>query len=196
MGKSKKRKKPSHNPARQRVVPQEHSHEDGDAWIHTEPTPDGTGYMVTLIVDEDRSISLERPVAMEYAYTVLKVVSYAEYDAAVLKQITQRVDRESAMQIVVDLRKDRPEPDFAVMTPLSLEPGVNTRGEAFVVVKKDGEQVGTWSVEQAREHALTILEAISVAELDEAYLRCLKGVIGVEGHIAQAMVGDLQEFRP
>lgn len=196
MGKSKKRKKSSGNPARAKVVPQEHSHDEGAAWIHTEPTPDGTGYMVTLSVDEDRSISLERPTAMEYAYTVLKVVACAEYDAAVLKQMTKRVNRESAAQLVVDLRKDRPEPDFTVMAPLSLAEGVTSAGKAFVIVKKDGEPVGQWDLKQAREHALGIIESLVVAELDEAYLRCLKGVVGVETGIAQAMVNDLQEFRP
>lgn len=196
MSKSRKRKKPSGNPARPKTVPQEHSHTEGDAWIHTEPTPDGAGYMVTLVVDEDRSISLERPTAMEYAYTVLRVVAYAEYDAAVLAQMSQRVSKEAAYQLVVDLREDRPEADFSVMAPLSLEPGVSVKGRPFVMVKKDGKQVGEWSLASAREHALTILEVLTVAELDEAYLRCLKGVVGVEPGLAQTVVGDLQKFRP
>lgn len=200
MGKSKKRKKPSRNPQRNGHPsgPQGHEHDHESAvWIRTEPTIDGTGWMVTMELDADHTLALDRAAAMECAYVILGAAAYAEYDASVLRQMRTRVkDEKSAMQLVVDLRKDRPDLDWTLMAPFSLVPGVNSKAEPFLTVHMKGEPVGQWSLPDARTHALTILEALVVADLDAAYLRCLKGVVGLEDSTARNVVGDLQDFRP
>lgn len=200
MGKSKKRKKSSRNPSRNPQSghpsgPHEHDHENA-VWIRTEPTIDGAGWMVTMELDADHTLALDRAAAMECAYVILGSAAYAEYDASVLRQMRARVDDEHAMRLVVDLRKDRPDLDWSLMAPFSLVPGVNSKAEPFLTVHMKGEPVGQWSLPDARTHAITILEALVVADLDAAYLRCLKGVVGLDDPIARTVVGDLADFRP
>ncbi|NUS02089.1 MAG: hypothetical protein HOV97_05940 [Nonomuraea sp.] len=191
---SKKRKKPSRNPAGPSV--QAAPEEEGAIMIRTEPTPDGLGWMVTMEITEDHSIALDRDKAIECAWAILGAAAYAEYDASVLAQMTQRVSREAAMQLVIDLRADRPDLNWDAMKPLSVRPGVSVAGRPFLTLLQDEEPVGEWDLELARKHAMVILEAMIVADLDGAYLRCLKGVVGLSDETARVVVGDLQDFRP
>lgn len=186
-----KRKKTRGNPAKAART------EQTAVWMRTEPTLDGTGYMVVIEIDDDHALTLDREQANAYSYAILEAVARAEYDAAVFNQISKRMsDKEGyASQLVVDLRKDRPDIDFSVMEPMSFTPGVNQRGKPFLLINMAGEPVGQWDLKDARLHALMVLESIVVADLDAGYRRALLGIIGLEGHVATSVVDDLRNYR-
>ena len=170
---------------------------EDSVWIRTEPSVDGKTFMVTVEFTEDRSITLDRQGAFEYAHAILTAVQYAEYDAAVYQQMKSRIpDEQTAMQLVVDMRAERPEPDFSNYAPFALAPGVSMwSGKAFLRVMLDGKTAGQWELDAAREHAMMAIEALIVADLDNAYLKILKGLVGLEDEKARQVVADLVRFR-
>lgn len=167
-------------------------------WIRTEPDLDGV-YRVVLEVDDDNAYPLDEKAALQYASEILRSVAIAGYDAAVIAQMTQAGGgadnaQEVAVQLVSELRADRP--PAARATPLSLLPGVSAfTGKPFLHVQINGRTVGEWSSEAARRHALAVLEAVHVAELDSGYLRALRSLINLDEPTARAVVEDLVNHR-
>jgi hypothetical protein len=163
-------------------------------WIRTAPDLHGV-YRVSLEFDDDTAFTLSPETAAQYANYVLQAAAAAEHDAAIVAQLSKLTDdMKAAVQIVADLRADRPA--LSAVSPLSLEPGVSAyTGEPFLSVKVDGEAAGQWTVADAREHAIFAMEAIHVADLDGAYLRVLRGVVQLDEDRARAVVGDLLNWR-
>lgn len=164
-------------------------------WIRTDPGIDGV-YRVELEFDEDNSYGLTEASALVYAMEILRAVAYAEYDAAVLAQMQKVTDgnTELGVQILADLREDRPE--TSSVTPLRLIPGVSAfTGEAFLRIEVAGKSVGQWSSDDARGHAAGVLESVIVAELDSAYLRMLRSLVGLAEGPARGAVADLANYR-
>jgi hypothetical protein len=172
------------------------SEEESRVWLKTEPSPDGSTYMVTVEIDEDRAIPLTPESAPQYAMTILQAVARAEYDAAVFQQLHSLVpDMEAVAQIILDLRKDRADIDTTPTKPLEIEGGVNQKGEPFLYVRIDGEIVGQWDVSAAKKHVLAALEMCAVADLDAGYYRALVGLVGLDEGRARNVVDDLQHHR-
>lgn len=168
---------------------------DGAIWVRTEPTIDGKAFMVTLEVSDDHSIALNRSRSIKHALAVLTAVEYACMDGAIMKQMKDMVGVDDAAALIHDLRQERPEIDFSISKPFSLQPLCTVEGKPFLYVLMDGEIVGQWEVDAAREHALACLGAFAVADLDGAYLRHLRGVVGLPEETARAAVADLVRFR-
>ena len=169
---------------------------DRAVWIKTDPTPDGSGYIVTLEVGQDTARILTPDEAMAHAAGVLAAAHRAEYDAAVLAQLTKLgIDREGTVMVVRQLRADRPPLDPAVTYPLTLEPCVNGAGVPFITVASPGHEQGQWTTTDARSHAIAVLECVAVADLDAAYLRALTGLIGLDKNRARRAVEDLVNYR-
>jgi len=165
-------------------------------WIKTEPSVDGSTYMVTVEIDNDRAIALTPDSAPRYAMTILEAIARAEYDAAVYQQLHTLVpDQLAVAQIIRDLRKDRPDIDTSATKPLEIEPGVNSKGKPFLDVLIDGKKVGHWTMQAAREHVLAALEVTAVADLDAGYYRALIGLVGLDEARARNVVDDLQHHR-
>ena len=188
------RKKPKKGPGPNR---HEHEHDLGDGetavWIRSVPA--GKTFIAVLESTDDSSLPLTFETSAAYAQSILAAVARAEYDAIVLRQLSDKLklDLQTAGQMVGDLRADRPP---AVSSfPLRLKPGVNSKKEPFLTVEINGEDVGQWDLEAARKHALAALEAPYVADLDAGYLRALIGVVGVEEHVARNVVADLEVHR-
>lgn len=170
--------------------------EESAVWIKTEPSIDGSTYMVTIEFSDDRSIPMTPDTAPRYAMTILQAVARAEYDAAVYRQLGKLIsDQNSVAQLIVDLRKDRPDVDQSATGPLRIEPGVNRDGEPFLHVHIDDELIGQWTMQGAREHALTALEATIEADLDSGYYRSLAGLVGLEEARARQVIEDLANHR-
>ena len=167
---------------------------DDTLWVSTDPTPDGV-YRVNLMWGPDKALVLDQETAMAHAREVLNAAAEAEYDAAVAKQLQARgVDQRAAAQMVVDLRAERPE--VTPTTPMRLVPGVSAfTGQPFIALHMDGKAIGQWSTADARQHALYVLMSVRVAELDSAYLRALRGAVGLDDATARAVVGDLATHR-
>ncbi len=169
-----------------------------EIWVKSEPSLDGKTYVVTLEVDDDTAVALDRERATAYALGVLDAAHRAAYDAAVFRQLTAtlRLDEPTAGQMLVDLRADRPAPDHWATTPLVLVPGVSAfTGKPFVAIEVKGKRVGQWSVEDTRQHALHVLESLVVADLDAGYHRALVGSVGIETWRARNVVADIANHR-
>jgi hypothetical protein len=166
-------------------------------WIKTEPTVDGSAYVVTIEASQDRSTVLTPDRALRYASTILGHVARAEYDAAVVRQLGDLIeDRKALGQMLTDLRQDRPPIDDDATAPLSFEGGVSAfTGNAFLHIAIDGRKIGQWDIADAKAHALGVLEAVSVADLDSGYYRVLRGMVGLDEGRARQIIGDLGKWR-
>lgn len=179
---------------------------DEGIWIQTEYEPFLKGYYVTVSLDKDIIRSLQPEEALRHASAVLSAVARAEHDAAVCRQLKEAfdgrgVDENEALQniarVMQDIRGGRPELDVQGMDPIYLTPGVNTKFEPFLHVHEasDKPPIGQYDMDQARQHAHAALEMSTVADLDSAYLRVLKGVIGLPENVGLNMISELQDHR-
>lgn len=171
---------------------------DEDAvWIKSEPDDDGT-YHVYLELGPDDVIPIDSAAAYGWAREVLSAVAQAEYDAAVLAQaVALGLGDDAAAELVIDLRADRAEHVPVSLIPgLALIPGVSqaTR-KGFLRLERHGKAYGQWEPDDARRHALGIIEAFEVSILDSAYLRLLQHRIGAPPDTARAAVGALAKYR-
>lgn len=167
---------------------------DEAIWVSTDPTPDGV-YRATLTWGEDHALVLDQEAAATHAREVLAAVAAAEYDAAVVSQLTALTDQDSALHMVRELRKDRAA--GSTSTGLELVPGVSAfTGQAYLKIVLDGKPIGQWDPDDARQHAMYVMEAVQAAELDSAYLRLLRGVIGLDEQTGRAAVAGLRKHRP
>jgi len=171
--------------------------ESRTVWIRTTPDLDGI-YLVVLEIDDDTSHPLDADTAMAYARAVLCAVARAEHDAAVVSQMRKigeggREGLQAAAELVGSIRGDRP--PISWPTPLELAPVVSTAtGAPFLTVSIKVTAVGQWTMEDARGHALGVLEAVEAADLDAAYLRALRG-LEIDEQRARAIVADLANHR-
>ena len=170
---------------------------DMDAvWVISDVAPDGT-YVVTVQAGQDVALTLPPDRAVGYVLAVLAVCAAAEFDAAVVTQFTRLgLSVEDAALSVRDLRADRPPVDPAATAPLLFVPVVKSRSRRPVIhLLVDGEVVGEWEPDEVREHAMHVLDAVVVADLDAGFRRFLVGTVGLDDETARAAVGDLQRHR-
>lgn len=170
----------------------------GVVWIKTEPTMDGTGYVVTLDASDDVSVTLTPTDALRHAQGVLAAAQRAAYDAAVMRQMTRswQFPFQDARNLLMIMRGDRPPLDPADTAPLWLEPGVTpTDLRPFLALSINGKQVGQWDVGQAEQHARWVLAMSGVADLDSGYYRLLRTHAGTDAELARVAVDDLANFR-
>lgn len=164
-------------------------------WVRTAPASDGS-YVLTVELDPDTTILLPPERAGRYAATLFQAITYAEYDAAVFRQMVDVVGgmREAA-QVVTDLRKRRPPLDPRPSEPLRFVPGIkHTTQEPFLILERDGKQFGQWDIGPAKDHALHVMQGIYAAGLDNAYLSVLTDLVQVEEHTARNVIDDLSRF--
>lgn len=170
--------------------------DDGSIWVRTEPTLDGKGFIVTLSLGSDYAVTLTPTRAMAYASTLLAAVADAEYDHAIMRQLTKDGNDEdpAIWRFITDFRKDRPRREGA---GLVFEGGVAYRNKLPFIAIKDqgGKGVGQLNPAKARRHALDVLEARIGADLDATYLRMLRADVGLEESVARAAVAQLGEHR-
>lgn len=174
-----------------------------DVWIRTEPTMDGSGYMVTLSVGEDAIVHLDPERAFAHARTVMGYVFRADHDAAIVKQMskvlkgsqkTQQDEMLAIAELIRDIRADRPPLDDEATAPLRFASGVNQSKKGFLEVWYGDEQLGTWSTKAAMKHAVFVMGAVEGANLDAAYKRALVGLVGIDPARAENIVDDLGKY--
>ncbi|RFU83590.1 hypothetical protein DY218_27160 [Streptomyces triticagri] len=184
------RHKPN-KPRRERPAPERDS-----VWVESDVTSDGV-YVVAVRYGMDCVRSLNRSEAYDHAGAVLAAAQRAEHDCAVARQLMKitGLALDEVALMIRELRADRPPLDAAALAPLWLEPGINQETRPFLVLHADGQQVGQWTVGDARQHALYVLEALEAADLDAAYLRYLVGKIGIDDNRARQAIGDLANYR-
>lgn len=165
-------------------------------WIKTEPDLDDV-YHTVLELGDDDIVPLDADAAYRWAREVLSSVARADYDAAVVKQAESLgMPREGIGMLVQELRDGRAGDLPLSATGLRLIPGVSHRtGKGFLILEHKGEQVGQWELEEARTHAMHVLEAFEVAQLDTGYLRTLTKYFGLGSDRARAVVAKLVDYR-
>lgn len=176
----------------------------GDSiWVNSTPTFDGKGYVVSLEMDDDEAYVLDPEVARIYAFAVIEAAARAEYDNAVYRQLSEKLritDQQTVLQMIVDLRKDRPD---IVQPPLPFEivpcVAATRMGQddaASVQIHRGQEVIGQMDIPAARSHAEAVLELLTVADLDSAYFRQLVGLVKIEPERARQVIDDLANWRP
>lgn len=173
------------------------SDDEQSIWIRTEPAHGGTGFVVVIETDDDHAFTLSFDQAMGHAKSLLWACAYAEYAAAVYRQMSARFKPETAFSIVTDFQKDWAPFDATDVAPFMFLPGL-TRDDRSPMIQLwvEGKAIGLWPLDQAREHALTLVEATCVAQLDADYLRLMRGTIGLPESTARAVVAELAGHRP
>jgi len=157
-----------------------------------------TGQYQPALRFRDQVVRLTGKLAQGWARDVLDAAHSAAYDAAVFRQIREGLDmgREHAAAVVSELRADRPSRRTLEALPVALIPGVSAfTGQPFLILEWKGEQLGQWTVADARGHALHLQEALVVAEMDTAYYRLLRKRFDADEALASTMVHDLVRFR-
>jgi hypothetical protein len=79
--------------------------------------------------------------------------------------------------------------------PLWHQSGINRDGEPFIQLILGDKIIAQQSVEQAREHALAILEAAEAAEQDAFLVHFAKTEIGVGENEAAKLLMSFRDFR-
>lgn len=165
-------------------------------WVVSDVAPDGT-YVCTVQAGDDLAVTLDRQRAVAYAMALYTAVGYAEYDAAVLAQLTTLgVGDRMAAQCVADLRADRAPVDDAATTPLRFVPLVTAaKREPGLFIEIGGRRVAQWTTADGRQHAGHVLDIVAAVDLDAAYHRFLRGPVALDDDRARAVVGSLSEHR-
>lgn len=155
-------------------------------------------YAVQLVLQAEPIARMDHAAALKHAAAVLAVAQHAEHDGALLRQMTEHLGMpaEVAAHTVRSLRETRRVPSKADTAPLTLSPVVTSAMRAGVDIHHRGEQLGRWTLADARAHAQYLLEAVEAARLDTAYRRYLVDVVGVGEASASAAVYGLRDFRP
>lgn len=189
----------SRKPRRQRPVGE--AVRDAAVWVESGVAVDGT-FVVEVNAAGDWSFVLNRERALAYVATVFDAAARAEYDAAVLRQLTSRgLARELVGAMIAnDLRPDRPPLDDAATAPLRYTPIVSdSTRQPYVHVHLHGrgepQFLTQWRPASARQHAGHVLDALAVVDLDAGYLRTLVGVIGLDAPRARAVIATLGDHR-
>jgi hypothetical protein len=164
-------------------------------WVVSDVAPDGT-YVCTVQAGDDLAVTLDRQRALAYAVALYAAVGYAEYDAAVLKQLTTLgIGEEMAAHCVADLRADRAPVDDAATAPLRFVPLLTAKREPALFVEVNGRRISQWTPADGRQHAGHVLDIVAAVDLDAAYFRFLRGPVALAEGRARAVVGSLGEYR-
>lgn len=163
----------------------------------SEVTADGRFHLaVNFNADNTRGLSKDE--ALAYGHTVLAICHRAEYDSAVMRQMTTEANMstEEAAQLVADMRSTRPPADNAAIAPLGLEAVVvQSTLKPALLVFVGGRQVGQWAIADARAHAFHVLDGVESVALDEAFFRHLVTKVGIEETRALGVVQHLACYR-
>lgn len=165
-------------------------------WVESDLAADGT-YAVGLHCGDDVAWTFNRDDAIRHAAAVMAQVEHADHDAAVIKLFHNRLglDLATAVACVVrDLRPDRPPVDEP--GPLKLIPSVSaTDLHPFLRTELNGHVVGQWELDDARHHAMSVLQVVAAVDSDAAFYRLLVGSLGLSQTKARRIVADTANHR-
>lgn len=168
----------------------------GVLWVQSDVMPDGT-YVIGLHYGPDRAWTFTRTQAVNHAIAVFAQIERAEHDAAVIALLHTKLglDLEVAATFVAkDIRVDRP--PIEDPSPIRLAPGVSHRNLApFLLLELDGAPIGQWTLDDARQHAVYVLQTVEAVESDARLYRALVGLVDLDEERSRAIVGDVAHHR-
>lgn len=165
-------------------------------WVKTEPDLAGV-YHVVLELGPDDIWTLDEDAAYRWVGHCLAAAAQAEYDAAVLAQLTALgLPQDVVVATVQKLRSGRPASvPLAEGTGLALVPGVSaSTRKGFLRIERNGQPIGQWEIEDARQHGMYVVESVEVAKLDTAYLAVLREA-DLGDDVAHHAVANLGKYR-
>jgi hypothetical protein len=167
-------------------------------WVKAGVDLDGT-YRLVVEYNADTAETFDQPGATAYASEIFTAVAYAEYDAAVLTQMTTGwgLPPEEAVEVVRGLRGDRPPLNDTALGLLRLAPRIAARtSKPFLACSLSSHSMTwQWDPQDANQHAGYVVQCYPVATLDSAYRRYLVGVVGIDQGRAMHVVEDLANWR-
>lgn len=166
-------------------------------WVNSDLASDEESYVATIHFNDDLSFPLTEEEGLTYASAVLRACASAEYDAAMLAQLTGKLKMPERMvgPMLVELREQRG-PGTWQAGPLILTPGVSVFNRApFLRCEVPGDLTWQWSPAEAKQHARHVLEVAAAVEYDAAYRAFLIDKVGIEPERALNVVGDIANFR-
>lgn len=166
-------------------------------WVTSELAPDETAYVATIHLTEDRSYPLSNQAAVEYAMELLRAWGAADYDAAVMAQLTQKLEMpdEVAVRLLQRLRDRRPGPAVLKAGPVMLTPGVSVFNRKPFLRCEVDDLKWQWDAGEIYQHVRHVLEAVSAAEYDGVYRAFLVDELNLEPDRALNVVEDISTFR-
>lgn len=171
-----------------------------EVWVRT--VVDGKRYVVLLEASEGTTRKLTPQMALGYAGALYAAVARAQHMAAIMRQMTEKLglSREDARETVLALHDDLPPIGRSATMPMFFHPAVGIEdGKTVPVVVtglvKENKARGYWTIEQAKEHALAVLDAVEAANLDSAYYQMLRGKVDLDENRARHAVADLANYR-
>jgi hypothetical protein len=176
-------------------MPEPDDDEQGQIIVTSEVQPDGS-YAVTIAFTPDNAVTLTDDQALHYAMTILELSHRSEYDAAIIKQLGKmNVNEAGAAEFISDYVR----PHRAVLktgTHLELIPGVSQRTKkGFLVIMLNGKEAGQWDVDDARSHAIGVIDTICIARLDAVYHYALAEHLKLDDAKARHFVWDIGNNR-
>lgn len=165
-------------------------------WVTSDLAADGT-YIVSVHIG-DRLWPLSREEAHRHAVALVTQAERAERDAALMRLFTGRLSMPEHLAgafVLKDVRPDRPEVDEP--GPLRLVTGVTPGPEyrPFLTLHLDGEPVGQWSVTDARQHALKVMEVVECVDEDNRLFVAMRGLLEAPVGTIRAVIDDLANYR-
>jgi hypothetical protein len=112
-----------------------------------------------------------------YATAVLTAWARAQHEQAVWAQLqSTRMTLELAAHVIGEYRSKQEPPNPAHTAPLSFTPLVSNRTmRGKVNVALDGVEFGQWDLDEARGHAMHVLEVAAMTPCDQAYFESISG---------------------
>ncbi len=165
--------------------------------VASEPDADGRfGLTITLSGEPVRSLDSES--AHAYVGELMYALACAEYDAAVLAQLTEVPGLHRALvgRTIRELRQRRRPILAAATAPLVLTPIVSASDRVPRMQVTCGDVGWQWEMSDVRQHVLHVLEVSVGVELDGLYLSDLQTDIGLDERRARGFVSLLREHRP
>jgi hypothetical protein len=177
--------------------------DDSSFWVESDVAADGQYVATARYGNHIRPLG--RTDALEFAEAMLAHYSRADYDAAVLNQLTVklRLPEDAAVEVVQGLRKDRPPIEDKLTAPITVRGGVAKDDGPqlpyrpfLTLAGPDGKVTGQIDVDDAAQIIRHLLEGPVGTDLDNAYFRHLVAVVGIDEHDrARAVINDLQHWR-
>lgn len=171
--------------------------EDPGVWVESDVHADGRYGITIRAGNVVRGLSQAETTA--HALAVVAAAQRAEYDAATLNLLMSiGIELGPAALSMNELRDARPRIDAEALAPLSIAPGVSAQTrKPFLTVLAGDMDVGQWTVDDARRHALAALEVAEAVELDQALFDWLvsDAFVGLDEGRARQVVASIAKHR-
>jgi hypothetical protein len=169
----------------------EPSKHPGSLFITSAPDDDGI-YHLALEWGPDEAVSLSDEEAAAWARGVLMAAAIARHEERLVRELVGIGMEQDAMGLLVQTLRGRrglPPPG-----PLGLEliPQVRSRDlSGFLILRRNGEDIGQWTIEDATGHAEGIFMAVVTLGLDTALYQTLMSEFGLPGPSAAGLISAM-----